>query len=335
MNVLIVGPKSIHVSSFIEALNKQGITPSFLTEERCDYSTVREEKVISFRSPGIDSYKAYKAVKRWIRELNPDCVHVHQANRLAFVVIKICKSLNINVVLTAWGSDVLTVPLRSFFHRWLTKFMLKNSQVITADSMDMINAMNSIYPSGKYVHVQYGIEVLEAGNKENIVYSNRLHKAFYRIDQIITYFNAFQKDFPDWKLVIAGKGDMTPHLQQQVDELKLNGSVSFVGWLNSSENQEWYKKSKIYISIPESDGTSVSLLEAMSAGCIPIVPDLKVSHEWIENGVNGVIEGKKNPMVEAVRLNWNDCYKANRQIVLEKASREKCTQSFINLYHND
>ena len=45
----------------------------------------------------------------------------------------------------------------------------------------------------------------------------------------------------------------------------------------------------IYLSAASSDGTSVSLLEAMAAGMICIVTDYPSNLEWIENSVNGFI----------------------------------------------
>jgi glycosyltransferase involved in cell wall biosynthesis len=89
-----------------------------------------------------------------------------------------------------------------------------------------------------------------------------------------------------------------------------------VGWLQKADNAAWYAKSTYYISIPESDGTSVSVLEAMSAGCIPIVSELPVSKEWITNGLNGVIEQQgENPFVKAIDLDLEKCAKINQQSV--------------------
>ncbi|HBE80849.1 MAG TPA: glycosyl transferase family 1, partial [Firmicutes bacterium] len=45
--------------------------------------------------------------------------------------------------------------------------------------------------------------------------------------------------------------------------------------------------SHLMVSIPKSDGTPVSLLEAMAAGCLPVLADLPVYHDWITDGVNG------------------------------------------------
>ena len=123
------------------------------------------------------------------------------------------------------------------------------------------------------------------------------------------------------------------NIEKIVKDNHLESNVEFVGWLNSNENRDWYSKSKIYISIPESDGTSVSLLEAMSAGCIPIVSDLPVSYEWVKDTFNGVIEKEGvNPIEMALLLDIEKLKLYNKELVFMKASRTNCIEKFIELY---
>jgi glycosyltransferase involved in cell wall biosynthesis len=64
-------------------------------------------------------------------------------------------------------------------------------------------------------------------------------------------------------LIIAGHGYQNQVLKELTQTLKLENDVEFVGFVTQYENARLYAKSKYYISIPESDGTAVSLLEAM------------------------------------------------------------------------
>jgi glycosyltransferase involved in cell wall biosynthesis len=50
-----------------------------------------------------------------------------------------------------------------------------------------------------------------------------------------------------------------------------------------------YRRSAIFVSVPESDGTSVSLLESMGAGCLPVLSDLPANREWVHDGVDGLL----------------------------------------------
>ena len=334
MKILQVGPKSVHVSSFILALKEREKNIYLLSEEACDFEGVIEEFVISFRQ--LQPWKVIKnyfKVKKLIQALKPDVIHIHQVNRLAFVVAKIAKSLNIRVVSTAWGSDVLLMPKKNILYKFIVRSTLKNSDAVTADSKDMISAMKSIVNEEKYLLLQYGIDPIESEEKEKIIYSNRLHEPLYRIDQIIAYFAEFSKTNSDWKLVIAGTGSETRKLNKLAKELDIESKIEFVGWQQKEENRGWYAKSMIYISIPTSDGTSVSLLESMSAECIPVVSDLPVSHEWIRQNENGVIERiGRNPFVEALKINREQCISINSQIINERATRKASIDQFLKAY---
>ena len=125
--------------------------------------------------------------------------------------------------------------------------------------------------------------------KQNVVFSNRLHNPLYRIDAIIRAFAKFAEHAPDWKLVLAATGSETEKLKELVEELNINDKVEFVGWLDSERNFHYYSIAKIWVSIPESDARPNSLFEAMSMGCIPVVADVPSLHEWIQDGVTGVI----------------------------------------------
>jgi len=67
------------------------------------------------------------------------------------------------------------------------------------------------------------------------------------------------------------------------DEVK---NVNEFGFLNQEDNYKYYFKSKIYISIPQSDSISISLVEAIICGSIPFDSNL----ELIDNAENGFIE---------------------------------------------
>jgi len=45
----------------------------------------------------------------------------------------------------------------------------------------------------------------------------------------------------------------------------------------------------LYVSTSTSDSTSVSLLEAMAAGCFPIVSDIPANREWIASEAQGML----------------------------------------------
>lgn len=333
MKVLIAGESSIHLQNYCRAIRPLVKELILLTETPVKIPEADRHHVISFRSFNpLAWWLNSRKIGSLIRKENPDLIHVHQINRLAYFV-----SRNLNgkpLISTAWGSDVLLVPERGSVYKDLVRQVLRQSRFITADANSMIDAMMKLEPvRDKYIQLQYGIDLVKTGVKEKIIYSNRNHKPLYRIGTILHLFSEFSKQHPDWALHIGGAGPETVALKKEAANLGLSGKVRFLGWLDQQQNHDEYSKAAIYISIPESDGTSVSLLEAMSAGCIPVVSDLPSNREWVEDKRNGVIwSHPSNPFLTALQLKADECERINRSLISERADRRSTTAVFYELY---
>lgn len=194
--------------------------------------------------------------------------------------------------------------------------------------------IQKLISTNKEIHcLQYGINPVQPENKEKLIYSNRLHKPLYRIDLIIRLFAEFYQNHQDWKLIIGAEGESTNELKLLAEQLLPSSAYEFVGWLNAELNAQWYAKSSMYVSLPESDGTSVSLLEAMSADCVPIVPNLAVSYEWIESGENGIVfKENSNPFLEALNIDTVICKQINQRIIADRALRSTTSKMFYSIY---
>ncbi|MFN8152945.1 MAG: glycosyltransferase family 4 protein [Bacteroidia bacterium] len=335
MKVLIAGEAAIHLHRYCTAIRPYLREMQVITETSAEFPEADAWHQINLRAKNPFTWKnAIEDIKKIIGRFQPDLIHLHQVNRLALLVTKAAKSLNIPVITTAWGSDVLLVPERNFIYRYFTTWVLKQSRIITADAQIMIDRMLTLEPvPSKYILLQYGIDPVTPVTKEKIIYSNRLHRPLYRIDTIIRDFAKFHTHHHDWKLYVGATGPETENLQSLVNQLQITDAVVFLGWLNKEQNNENYAKASIYISIPESDGTSVSLLEAMSAACIPVVSDLPVTHEWITPGVNGIIRKEGEDAFEAaLQLDRNVAVSYNQRLIDEKVNRKNTTARFFELY---
>lgn len=335
MKVLIAGEASVHLQNYCTAIHPYLDEMTVLTEFDFNLDENIRQFEISFRSVNpLKLVLQYNKLKNLLKKLRPELIHVHQVNRLAFFISLAANELKIPLITTAWGSDVLIVPQKNLLYRYLVSRVLKTSQIVTADARVMIEAMQLITPDiAKYVLLQYGIDPIIPALKENIIFSNRLHKPLYNIDQIIKDFALFYGKHKDWRLVIGASGTETENLRKLCFDLGIADVVEFVGWLSKEQNAFQYARASIFVSIPSSDGTSVSLLEAISANCIPVVSDLPVSKEWIIDGVNGVIRKKdKNSYEEALYIDKLRCFTYNIENVIPKVSRQNCISVFLKIY---
>ena len=296
-----------------------------------------EQVSFSLKNP-FQVLRSIRQLKHIIRDYQPSIIHVHQANSYAFIAGKANVS-KVPLVLTAWGSDVLMLPNKSPFHRWLVRKSLQSAQVLTADSAEMVDAIRKLGIKTEVVQANFGVDLdlsaTPTSERPMVFYSNRMHEPLYRIETIIEGMAEYLQS-GDGELIIAGKGSMTKVLQEKVHTLGIVHRVRFVGFIDVSQNQSFYSGSRFFLSIPKSDGTSISLLEAMAYGCIPIVSDLASNQEWIEDNVNGIILQKGETLNDAIlrglQLQVSDVINRNRRIIETKATKAVNAQTFTTIY---
>ncbi len=112
--------------------------------------------------------------------------------------------------------------------------------------------------------------------------------------------------------------------------------------MSHSDIIELMKSCEIFVSVPSSDASSVSLLEAMALGLFPVVTDIPANREWIEHGYNGLLVPPRNSSVladtifEAIqnRTLREASVTINRSIVKDKALFNHNMQELMNIYKN-
>jgi glycosyltransferase involved in cell wall biosynthesis len=129
-----------------------------------------------------------------------------------------------------------------------------------------------------------------------VVLSTRRLEAVYDVGTLVEA--ARRGASPALHVRIAGSGSLEPILRAQAEPL----GVTFLGWLSQTQLTRELLHAQIYVSTSVSDSTSVSLLEAMAAGCFPVVSDIAGNREWIEHGIGGFLFPPGNAEALAARL---------------------------------
>ncbi len=100
---------------------------------------------------------------------------------------------------------------------------------------------------------------------------------------------------PSYKLAIIGDGELRHECEQLLKEYKLSKSVILYGTLPHAEALNVIAESMIFImnsvtaQSGDKEGTPVSLIEAMTAGLIPIATKHGGIMDIIEDGVTGFL----------------------------------------------
>ncbi len=68
----------------------------------------------------------------------------------------------------------------------------------------------------------------------------------------------------------------------------LAGRVTFLGSVPLAEVAAQLRDADIFVTTSRSDGANISLLEALAAGCFPVVTDIPAARQWLEAGASGL-----------------------------------------------
>ena len=350
MKLVIIGSNSIHCKRYIA-----GVAQS----KRFNISLISNHKMAEFPQLSqvtvnfaIHNLRAVNIIYDELTKIEPDIIHIHQANSYAWHSIRAIKRLKKRpkVILTAWGSDVLLLPRKNRLLAKMVQYNLANVDVITSDSLFMSARIAELLEGeSKPIHtinfgIQYLPEMQQLAKKEKIILSNRLHRSLYRVDKIIKAFaNLVSAKLIDkeYRLIIAGDGEENHNLRKLSQELGLNDRVEFMGLLDYDSLVNYYQKAQVFVSVPSSDGTASSLLESMAYGCIPVLSNLPANLEWVLDQINGFIvpsiDDLEEQILQAILLSSNiedyqKLYQFNYDLIQKKATFINNIQNFIDLY---
>lgn len=350
--LVLVGSNSVHTRRYLEAVIPYFQKIVFITNSINSELEFTANNNVTFYKVNFSLFNL-NAASDIFNILNNEqnaIVHIHQANSYAFHTFRAVRRLQTKpqTILTTWGSDILMLPHKNILLKQMVKYNLNNADIITSDSLFMSSIIKKLCPLAQNLYtINFGVKDfrndLDISIKEDLILSNRLHKKLYNIDKIIIAFKDFvtKPDFSNYKLVIAANGEETPQLKQLVDKYNLRDKVHFTGMLSYSELISWYQKSKIFISIPDSDATSLSVLEAMSYGCYPILSNLPANLEWVIDGINGSIcqnnDNLSTNLHDAATIctdtnKYAKLAQFNHNIIKEKAVFSNNINKFLNLY---
>jgi glycosyltransferase involved in cell wall biosynthesis len=287
----------------------------------------------AFRGSNVALLSALPRVAAWLRAARPDWIHAHYLSShgtLAWLATRLLGAPG-RLVGSAWGSDILVAPERSAAMRWVTRRVLEACALTTSDSAHMAERMRAL-GAREVMTFPFGLEALPPvcpGKDERLFYANRGLEPVYAPHRVIEAFASIASRWTDARLVIANEGSLRAALEALA--APLGDRVRFVGRLNAAEQAQWYARARWYLSLPKSDSVSVSVLEAMAHGCIPLLSDLPANRELVTHGVNGwIVAAAPNVSdLEGLAVRAAGIASDNHAWVRANAMFEPCVERFV------
>ncbi len=249
------------------------------------------------------------ALKSLLHEIKPDVLHAGPIQTAAFMgALSGFRPL----VAVSWGSDLLKDADRNWAYRWITRYTLSRATVLVGDCQAVRNKAASFgYPIAHTFMFPWGIDLQRFSPADKlaeqssadllsrlgwedkfVVLSLRSWEPVYGVDVVLRGFaraveEAASQRADDLRLLLLGGGSQAGLVQQIIREHGLQDRVYLGGQVNQESLPAMYHAADLYISAAHSDGSSVSLMEALGCGLPVLLTDIPSNREWVADGVQG------------------------------------------------
>ena len=347
MKLLLIGSASVHTFRYLAGIaphvDEVHLVTNGVLPERYHAANLGRVEQVDF---SLRALRTASRIAALIDTLQPDMVHVHQANSVAWHARRALTGKRMPWVLTTWGSDVLLLPQQNALMKRMVAANLAAASAVTSDSLHMAAVCRQLAPVQRMDVLNFGMDALPAqpdiAAKPLSVLSCRLHKPLYRIDAIVRGWAQVEADarFAGWSLTVAASGSETDALLKLAQSLQLQ-HIHFTGFVTPDVLAGLYRDVRVFVSVPQSDATSISLLEAMGHGCLPLLSNLPANLEWVLDGVNGAIVEDVGRLGDAMKAQLlraandaelTEAVALNRRLVAEKGLHQANMAQFAAIY---
>ncbi len=254
-----------------------------------------------------------------VRAVKPDLIHAGPIQTVALFPALLGFH---PLVSMSWGSDLLRDADRSAAFRRITRFVLRRSDVLIADCETVARrAADFGFPRERTAVFPWGVDLRhfsptggDGGLRARlgwedafVVLHNRSWEPIYGVDVMARAFVRAARAEPRLRLMLLGGGSLAPMLHRIFRDAGLIDRVHFFGQVSQRDLPRYYRAADLYLSASHSDGSSVSLMEALASGLPVLVSDIPSNREWVRTGregwlfPDGDVRALANALLEAAR----------------------------------
>jgi L-malate glycosyltransferase len=352
-----------HNQRFLEKLAEAGLDVSFLdpTSDRTPEGWLPggvhwiQAKNVMPRNSDPATFAAFlPEFQQLLREIAPDLIHAGPIQTCGYLT---SRSSFHPWLLTSWGSDLLFHAQRNLQSEQATRMALSTADAFFCDC-DTVRARAKQFadiPDSRIVQFPWGIRKGSFGpagelpsqqesKREpgtHMFLSTRSWEPLYGIDTLLEAFRQAHRQDASLRLLLLGNGSSADWVREFIASHGLRDVIRTLGPYGKEEMPKWFRVADTYVSCAVSDGTSVSLLEAMATGLPVVVTDILSNREWVVEGHNGwlasagSIEEFADRFLCAARLTAEqrkDFSERNRRIVEERADWDGNFPKLLQMY---
>ncbi|PDV99985.1 glycosyltransferase family 4 protein [Candidatus Chloroploca asiatica] len=300
---------SVHDRRFLASFVKYGVYVGFLTLETqkvpCeDLAGVKYlgSLDVQANANAKDLMDAIPLFTRILHQFEPDLILAGPLHNCGFIVG--VSNANLPFVAQSWAFDLLWEARRDHDSRYRTRVALEAATAWFLDSNALLQECQSL--TGLSIPANFvmpwGLESIDmySRNKHRdslrrqlgieaytILLCTRNMEEIYGTKILLEAFRLAHKQNRNLRLFWAGDGSLRCIVDNFIEAHKLNESVELLGLLKHDHLLNFFAVADFYVSCSASDGTSISLLEAMASGLPVVVSDIPGNRELVRHNDNG------------------------------------------------
>ncbi len=153
-------------------------------------------------------------------------------------------------------------------------------------------------------------------------FAGRVNAKQKRMDLIPALIRELDACKVNYCMEIAGEGDYIDKLNAFIESNGLEGRIRLLGRLERERIGDFWKNQDICFSLSDYEGRSISMMEAMANGAVPVVTATSGVREDITDGENGYIVKIQDICQLAERIAFLECHRERLEIMGQKAHDE-------------
>ena len=203
------------------------------------------------------------------------------------------------------------------YYRWLVRFE-PIIHTFVAVSREIEEKLAALLPHRQEDIVQHpcGVDVDNTFSREysrpsqplQIIYAGRLTERQKRVSDLVRLAVQLREKQVDFELHLYGDGRDRLYLERLINSLRedVHDRITAAGYVEPQKMAQLYRMADILVLVSEYEGASLSMLESMAQGCIPVVSRVSGTSQIVEQYRNGftVPVGAVDKMAE--KIAWLD-----------------------------
>jgi glycosyltransferase involved in cell wall biosynthesis len=310
MRLTFLGPATVHLATWMRAFQNAGLEVSLITcHPPVDFGADVPLVELKSRLPSrLNLVRQATRIRRAIAAANPDLVVAYYASSYGLLASLV--SDRPFVVVTA-GSDVNVTAGRRPYLVPLVRHALARASAVVCWSDSMKDAVLRFrVPQDKILVLPRGIDnrrFLAAASSARpdgtlrMICLRRFRPIFHH-RTLVDACRLLADRGLRFHLTLCGDGSERQAIEARIVEAGLTDRVEILGHFRHEEVPDLLARAQVYVALPEIDGASASLFEAMSTGLYPIVSDIPANQQWIRDGVNGALVAYDDPAAVATAI---------------------------------